>query len=119
MTTEIISADRFKAEIFDYTKGDDFQFQGKTPIILNFFATWCGPCRAFAPALEQVAIEHSASLRVFKIDIDKDPEIPALFGVKSVPTTVFFAPNAQPALATGNIGVEGLKNALGDLFDIR
>lgn len=116
---EVISADKFKMEIFDYTKGEEFRFKGKMPIILNFFAGWCGPCRAFAPALELVATEHSSALRVFKIDIDKDPEIPALFGVKSVPTTVFFSPNGQPALATGNIGVEGLKKAVEDLFGIR
>lgn len=115
---EIISTETFKSEIFDFTTGDDFKFDREKPIILNFFATWCGPCHSFAPALEEIAQEHSAALKVMKIDIDQDPEIPALFGIMSVPTTVFFIPNEEPALVTGNIGKDGLKRAIADLFKI-
>lgn len=118
MALEVISTDRFRSEIFDYTKGEEFEFKGEKPVILNFFATWCGPCHMFAPILEQVATDHEASIRVYKIDIDQSPEIPALFGVRSVPTTVFFKPGEPPALATGFLGEEGMKQALRDLFGI-
>lgn len=116
MAIEVIDTEKFKKEIFDFTNEKDFEFTKDKPIILNFFATWCGPCHAFAPALESVAEEHKESFSVFKIDIDKDPEIPALFGVRGVPTTVFFVPNDQPVLVSGNIGRDGLDRAIDDLF---
>lgn len=119
MSLEIITPEKFKSEIFDYTTEKEFEFKGETPIILNFFATWCGPCHAFAPALETVAAAHEAQLKVFKIDIDQHPEVPALFGVRSVPTTVFFSKGEQPALVMGNIGEENLKRAVGDLFGLK
>lgn len=119
MALEIIDTEKFKSEIFDFTKEQqEFAFKGDTPIILNFFATWCGPCHAFAPALEEAAGKHEGKLKVFKVDIDKDPLVPALFGVRSVPTTVFFIPGDQPAIASGNIGHEGLEKALEDLFGL-
>jgi thioredoxin len=118
MASEIISTEKFKSEIFDFTSGEEFKFDKTTPVILNFFATWCGPCHSFAPALESIAEEHSGSIKVFKVDIDQYPELPLLFGVRSVPTTVFFNPNEEPAIVTGNIGEDGLRRAIADLFGI-
>jgi thioredoxin len=114
MPVEVISTDRFRIEIFDYPTQKEFAFASETPIVLNFFATWCGPCRAFAPVLEQVADEYTDRIKVYKIDIDKDPEIAALFGVMSIPTTVFFKSNRRPAMALGNLGQEGLRGAISD-----
>jgi thioredoxin 1 len=119
MALEIISAEKFKAEIFDYTKEQEFQFTGKTPIILNFFAVWCGPCQNFAPILEEAAQKHASEMKVFKIDIDQEQEIPELFGIRSVPTTIFFTPNEQPAMVMGNIGYEGMEKALANLFGFK
>lgn len=116
MSVEIINTAKFKSEIFDFENEKTFEFKKDKPIILNFFATWCGPCRVFAPSLEEAAKEHDGEINVYKIDIDQDPQIPALFGVRSVPTTVFFIPNEQPALASGNIGKEGLDRAISELF---
>jgi thioredoxin 1 len=118
MALVIIDAEKFKAEIFDYTTQTEFTHTKTKPVILNFFATWCGPCHAFAPALEALAEKHESQIDVYKIDIDQHPEIPRLFGVMSVPTTVFFIPNEEPALVTGNIGDEGLQRAVQDLFGI-
>lgn len=117
MSVQIIDTEKFKQEIFDFAKEKNFEFKKDKPIILNFFATWCGPCRSFAPALESAAKEHEGDFSVFKIDIDKDPQVPALFGIRSVPTTVFFIPNDQPAMVSGNIGKDGLERAIKDLLE--
>lgn len=119
MGLEIIGSEEFKKEIFDFSVEKEFDFLGETPVILNFFATWCGPCHAFAPALEAAAEKHAGQIKVFKIDIDQTPEVPALFGVRSVPTTVFFSKGEQPALVMGNIGAENLGRAIGDLFGLK
>lgn len=118
MALEVINTEKFKAEIFDFTNETDFKFTKNQPIILNFFATWCGPCHMFAPALEEIASEFEGKLQVYKVDIDQDPLIPRLFEVKSVPTTVFFIPNEEPALAGGNIGKSGLDRAVSELFGL-
>lgn len=118
MSIQVISAEIFKKEIFDYTQEQEFNFAGETPIILNFFATWCGPCQVFAPTLASVSDALAGKVKVYKIDIDQNPEVPALFGIRSVPTTVFFKKGEQPALATGNLGHEGLRQAVTELFGL-
>ena len=118
MALEVINTEKFKSEIFDFTIEKDFHFTKNLPIILNFYATWCGPCHAFAPALDEIANEYEGQIQVYKIDIDQDPLIPALFEVRSVPTTVFIIPHQEPALAAGNIGKSGLDRAVSELFGL-
>lgn len=118
MSVQIMDTEKFKNEIFDFSQGQDFEFKREKPLILNFFGTWCGPCHAFRPALENIAEKHQDQLDVFKVDIDADPALPALFGIRGVPTTVFFKPNEEPVLVTGNIGHEGLQRAVADLFGL-
>lgn len=118
MAVEVITTETFKNEIFDFTKSTDFEFTNSTPIILNFFATWCGPCAVFAPSLEEVSAQYNDKVKVYKIDIDQYPEVPALFGIRSVPTTIFFKANEQPALASGNIGFENLKRACSEILGL-
>lgn len=115
---EIINTEKFKEEIFDFTKGEDFTFHKETPIILNFFGTWCGPCHMFAPVLEEIAEKHQGKVKVFKVDIDKSPELPHLFGIKSVPTTVFFIPNEEPVLTNGAYPKETVEKMVFDFFGL-
>jgi len=61
-----------------------------TPILVDFYAEWCGPCKALAPTLEAVAEEHAGQLEVVKVDIDDNPELATRFGVQSIPTLVVF-----------------------------
>ncbi len=113
---EILDKEKFKAQVFDFTANAEWKFEKSQPIILNFFATWCGPCHQFAPTLEEVANQHGDRLRVFKIDIDKDPEISHLFGIKSVPTTLFLTNNEEPVMTSGALTKEGMDRAVHEIF---
>lgn len=64
--------------------------QGDKPALVDFWATWCAPCRAIAPIVDQIADQYAGKLAVYKIDIDSNPETPARFGVRGIPTVILF-----------------------------
>jgi len=61
-----------------------------TPVLVDFWAAWCGPCRAIAPTIDQIAAEYSGRLKVVKIDVDENGEVPSKYGVQGIPTLLLF-----------------------------
>jgi thioredoxin 1 len=89
MTTIQISAADFKDKIFDYDREQEWKFKGEVPAIIDFYADWCGPCKAVAPVLEELATEYDGKLVIYKLDTDKEAELSSLFGIQSIPTFLF------------------------------
>jgi thioredoxin 1 len=75
--------------------------QADKPVLVDFFATWCGPCRMVAPVLEEIAAEKEGNAYVYKVDIDASPDIAQKYGIMSVPTMVVFEGGAIKAHAIG------------------
>jgi thioredoxin 1 len=64
--------------------------QSETPVLVDFWAEWCGPCKAISPALEEIANEMGDKVKIVKVNIDENPETPQLYGVRGIPTLLIF-----------------------------
>jgi thioredoxin 1 len=64
--------------------------QSSVPVLVDFWAAWCGPCRAIAPTVEELAGEYAGKLKVVKVDVDENPDVSGKYGVQSIPTLLVF-----------------------------
>lgn len=103
MPTLQLTADGFKEFIFDYSKDEEWKYKGSVPAIVDFYADWCGPCKAVAPVLEELSKEYEGKIVIYKIDTDKEDELSALFGIQSIPTLLFIPMDGTPMLQRGAI----------------
>lgn len=101
MSTLNLTAQGFKDNIFDYEGEQDWKFKGQRPVIIDFYADWCGPCKAIAPVLEELSNEYEGRLDIYKIDTEKERELSALFGIQSIPTFLFIPLTGEPMLQRG------------------
>jgi thioredoxin 1 len=85
----------------------------ETPVIVDFWAEWCGPCRAVSPILEQIAEERGDSVRVVKVNIDEEPELQQRYGILSIPTILLFEGGEPKAAAVGAQPKRMLERSLG------
>ena len=93
----------FKEKIFDFEKETEWNYQGTTPAIIDFYADWCGPCKTVAPVLEELSAEFEGELTIYKVDTEKEEEMSAMFGIQSIPTFLFIPMNEAPMVQTGAI----------------
>jgi thioredoxin len=90
---------------------EDEVVKSKMPVLVDFWAAWCGPCRQVAPVMDQIAVEYEGSLKVAKIDVDAETELAGHFGISSIPTIAFFEPGEQPKAVVGALSKEMIESA--------
>ena len=86
------------------------------PIVIDFFADWCGPCKAIAPVLDELAAEYGGRIYIYKINTETEPELASAFGIRSIPSLLFVPMTGQPQMGAGALPKQQLKEAIDNLL---
>lgn len=106
----------FKEIIFDYDVNKEWKYKGDKPAIIDFYASWCGPCRMMSPIVEDIAKEYSGKINVYKVNVDTERELAANMGIQSLPTLLFIPLNGQPQATMGYMPKESLVNVVTEVL---
>ncbi len=90
---------------------DELVLQNEKPTVVDFWATWCGPCRLVAPEIDKLAVKYAGSVNVVKVDVDANPQTAMKYGIMSIPTVAYFKPGEPPRAAVGFRPLEALEQA--------
>src|SRR4028119_1955063 len=98
-----VTTDTFETQVLD----------SDVPVLVDFWAEWCAPCRQVAPVIEEIARDYDGSVKVAKVDVDAESALAGHFGISSIPTIAFFEPGEQPKAVVGAMPKEMVESAFG------
>lgn len=96
-----ITRDYFLEHVYDYRVSDEFVFKGDKPVVIDFWATWCGPCMRLIPELEKMAEKYKGQVVFLKVNVDKEKELSSRFNVNVLPTLFFIPVGGKPIIEMG------------------
>lgn len=101
MATIQLTTQDFKDRIFNYEKEKEWSSKSPLPIIIDFYADWCAPCKMVAPILEELSKEYEEKLTIYKVDTEIEIELASVFGIRSIPTFLFIPVDGDPMMQPG------------------
>ena len=117
MTALHLTEDEFVDKVYDFRNGQaQLEFKGDKPVIVDFFATWCGPCKRLAPIMDELREEYDGKIDIYKIDVERCPNLSAAFGIQSIPTLLFIPMNEEPKMSQGALPKNNLKQIIEDFL---
>jgi thioredoxin 1 len=114
-----LTNDTFKQLIFDYSKNKEWKYEGTKPAIVDFYATWCGPCSRLSPLVEEISKEYSGKIIVYKVDTDKEKILSQYLGITGLPTLLFIPAKGKPQASMGLIPKETIIKAINEVLLIK
>lgn len=112
MPTVKMTKEDFKQKVFDFETEKEWKYAGELPAIIDFYADWCGPCKAIAPVLEELSDEYAGQISIYKIDTDAEQELSGMFGIQSIPTLLFIPAEGAPMMQRGALPKNALKKVI-------
>jgi thioredoxin len=117
MKTIEINKEQFLQNVVNYEANPtEWKYLGNKPAIIDFYASWCGPCKMVAPILEELASEYGDSIVIYKVNTEKEQELSAAFGIRSIPTIIFAPMEGNPQVAQGAMGKAEFKRLIDEIL---
>ena len=117
MATINLTKGGFLKRVADYENNpQEWKFLGDKPALIDFYASWCGPCKALSPVLDELAKEYAGKVDIYKVNVDDERELASLFRIRSVPTLMFVSMEGNPRLAAGAPTRGQLRKAIEELI---
>ena len=111
-----LSTSDFRLKIMDYTiHQTEWVFEGERPAVIDFYTTWCGPCKMMAPIVEEMAKAYAGKVDFYKVDIEKEQELAQTFGIQSIPTFLFIPAKGKPTMQMGAMPKETFEKMVDEI----
>lgn len=96
-----MDTEMFKARVMDYSKEKEWKFVGERPMVIDFYTTWCGPCKRLAPIMAELSETYCGQVDFYKCDTEKDRELAYVFQISSIPQVLYIPMEGKPMLLKG------------------
>lgn len=117
MKTIHLDKQQFADRIADPQAGlAGWEYRGDKPAVIDFYASWCGPCKALSPVLEETAGKYAEQVYIYKIDVDRNRELAAAYGIRSIPTLFFAGKEGTPEIRIGALDRTELESKINELI---
>lgn len=120
MGTIHLTKTEFLEKVVNYeTNPTEWKYLGDKPCLIDFYADWCGPCKAVAPVLEELAKEYDGQIYIYKINTDQEQELAGAFGIRSIPSLLFVPMEGQPRMSMGAMPKDQLKQTIDEVLLVK
>jgi len=108
-----LTREEFLKNIADYENSpNEWKYLGTKPAVLDFYASWCGPCQRLHPVMEELAKEYAGKVYIYKVDTEKEEELAEAFGIRSIPTLLFIPMKGDPQMSQGALPKETIREVI-------
>ena len=116
--TEQMTKETFLEKVFNFSENKEWKFEGDVPCVIDFYADWCGPCKAIAPVLEVLSQEYAGKINIYKVDTEVEQELSAAFAIRSIPSMLFCPKEGEPQMAQGALPKQELERIIKDVLAV-